>query len=305
MQVTVFGGLGTEILGALPGSPLREGIAVAETWSTGPGGSACRQAHAAARFGCSTKLIGVVGMDAFGAYVLRRMGSLGVDVSGVRAVPVALTSITARFEVPSPGEGSVRCERAASMSADWVDPWILRGSGVLLLQQDLPAADAAQLALLARQGGCLVVLNASGFNSRRTCDPIPADWVTTDARSLQNLCCAWDIFGIDPADKIRLLAARLKCGVACYLGREGALASLKNGEKVAVSGRRRVSVSERAASAFSAVFGVMMRETADPATALRYAASAAEVAELGRHHPDFADRETVERAMFPLATCGE
>lgn len=80
--VVVAGGLNTDIL-SRAGAPLRPGTSNPAHTTFSPGGVGRNLAHNLACLGVPTRLLGVVGDDAFGEGLLKLTAASGVDVSGV------------------------------------------------------------------------------------------------------------------------------------------------------------------------------------------------------------------------------
>lgn len=131
-----------------------------------PGGKSSNQAAAAALLGADVALIGHVGNDDHGAFLLNRARSAGVDTGRVTALDDSATG-TAVIAVDDAGENFIIVSPGAnaSLTADDVAAaaGLFRGAGVLTLCFEV-AMDTVRSA--ARQGsdaGLQVVLNPSPY----------------------------------------------------------------------------------------------------------------------------------------------
>src|ERR1700736_1394096 len=60
------------------------GTAVVESIEQGLGGNGANSAYTLGRLGIPVRLVGMVGADSFGDFVLAKLASAGVDISGIR-----------------------------------------------------------------------------------------------------------------------------------------------------------------------------------------------------------------------------
>ena len=81
--VVVLGGINMDLVATAARMPAPGETLIGEAFLTYPGGKGANQAVAAARLGASVRMVGRVGVDAFGPVLLEGLRSEGVDVSGV------------------------------------------------------------------------------------------------------------------------------------------------------------------------------------------------------------------------------
>ena len=85
--VVVLGGINMDLVATAARMPAPGETLIGEAFLTYPGGKGANQAVAAARLGASVRMVGRVGVDAFGPALLEGLRSEGVDVSGVAEYP--------------------------------------------------------------------------------------------------------------------------------------------------------------------------------------------------------------------------
>ncbi|HEX2856307.1 MAG TPA: ribokinase [Propionibacteriaceae bacterium] len=161
--LVVAGSLNLDLVATTARLP-RPGETVADgRFTRQAGGKGANQAAAAARLGGRVRMIGCVGTDAEGEFLLRELTTAGVDVSGVQRGEAATG--TALILVDAAGENSiVVCPGAnALLDPDAVD----LGDAALLVQLETPLPTVERL--VQRATG-LVVLNAAP--ARELPDPL-------------------------------------------------------------------------------------------------------------------------------------
>ncbi len=135
---------------------------LASSLATSPGGKGGNQAVAAARAGASVRLVAALGTDAAAGELRAHLSGSGVDVRAVTEVPgpsgSAAILVDAGAEnciVVAPGANahlSVTSTQVQSVIAD---------SDVVLISLEIPIDTAVAAAAVAREGGAVVMVNAS------------------------------------------------------------------------------------------------------------------------------------------------
>ncbi|MGB3184976.1 MAG: ribokinase [Ornithinimicrobium sp.] len=131
---------------------------------TAPGGKSSNQAVAAALLGSSVRLVGAVGDDAHGRFLLDQAREAGVDVSQVRADADHATG-SAMIVVDASGENTIIVSPGANglhtaASAGETD---VAGADVLCLCLEVPLNAVEAAARRGHEAGALVVLNLSPY----------------------------------------------------------------------------------------------------------------------------------------------
>ncbi len=123
-----------------------------------PGGKGANQAVAAARLGAKTAMMGRVGKDSFGPFLLDSLKSNQVDISNVH-VDESATG-TAMIVVDSNGQNSIVLSAGANGKVSAEDIKSIKvDAKILLLQLEIPIESVIHAAKLGRQKGMTVILN--------------------------------------------------------------------------------------------------------------------------------------------------
>lgn len=133
-----------------PGETVGDGIL-----ERGPGGKGANQAVAAARLGARVRMIGAVGDDADGGWMLDTMCQAGVDCDGVRRV--AAPTGTALIVVDAAGENQIAVCAGANGLVD-IDSVDFADDDAVLVQLEVGVELATRL---SRVVGGFFVLNAA------------------------------------------------------------------------------------------------------------------------------------------------
>jgi ribokinase len=162
MSVCVLGSMNVDIVATVAALPRAGETVMALRVERFPGGKGANQAVAAARMGADTLMIGCIGADDAGHWMLENLEASGVHATGVRIDPSQSTG-QAYINVAATGENAIvvasganRALTPADMTADR-----LRGRRVFLSQLETPVAAIAAFFdhEAAKQG--IKVLNAA------------------------------------------------------------------------------------------------------------------------------------------------
>ncbi|MEY4982008.1 MAG: hypothetical protein RIR62_274 [Pseudomonadota bacterium] len=143
--------------------PRRDETAVGRRWYPKFGGKGGNQAVAAARAGVGARMVGAVGCDGFGAFLLAALDRAGVDrrfVTETDAAPsgmsVAVQDAAGDYAATIVSGANLRIDVAAlEQGAVW------EGVAALVLQNEVAEALNLAAARIARDRGLPVVLNAA------------------------------------------------------------------------------------------------------------------------------------------------
>jgi ribokinase len=163
-RIVVLGSLNVDLVVTVPHLPHPGETVLGDGLTSYPGGKGANQAVAAARLGGQVAMVGRVGNDNFGAGLIENLDRNGVESSGVEhdsAMPTgaALIYVEAGGQnmiAVAPGAngtvGPIDAERAVSR---------LVAGDVLVLQLEIPISVIGHAAVVARQAGAFVLLNAA------------------------------------------------------------------------------------------------------------------------------------------------
>ena len=159
-DIVVVGSLNADLVVRSPRFPAPGETIRGEDLATIPGGKGANQAVAAARLGARVAMIGCVGADAFGAMLIENLKQNNVDVQHVLRDGSAATG-TAIIIVDSNGQNSIILSPGANarVSESDIEPAVLAGAQLLLLQFEIPMEAVLYAARLAKQKRVRVILN--------------------------------------------------------------------------------------------------------------------------------------------------
>lgn len=163
LPLTVIGSINQDYFTFVDEFPRDGETVIARSASTGLGGKGCNQAIAAAKLGQHTAFIGAVGADAAGDAALAGLRGFGVAVDGIARTPHTQTG-SAFIAVNSAAENTIIVHSGANaaITAGDVDRALESvGTGVLLIQGELPRAAGDAVAAHARATGLPLIVNAA------------------------------------------------------------------------------------------------------------------------------------------------
>ncbi|MGB3418425.1 MAG: ribokinase [Mesorhizobium sp.] len=161
--VVVVGSLHYDIMVDAPDRPMKGETVTGHAWRPKFGGKGGNQAVAAARSGAEVRMIGAVGDDDFGHFLLSRLADGGVDGSRVARLPEAASGMSVAISDAGGDYGAVIVS-GANLLIDphtVLDPALWAGAGVLILQNEVADALNVAAAQAARHCGAMVCLNAA------------------------------------------------------------------------------------------------------------------------------------------------
>ena len=243
-----------------------------------PGGKGANQAVAASRLGEDARLMGCVGADAFGDFLVESLAPDGVDSILVKRSPDVPTGVALIAIEEGTGMNTIVVDPGANMALtvedlDAVEPFYTR-AGIALFQLEIPLDVVAEGARRAHDHGLVTVLDA-GPPRDADLDLLAAfDVVSPNARELADLAGreVRDIKSAVRAAK-ELEAAGIK-RLVVKMGEEGALL-ITSGQAVHLPPFEIDAVdSTGAGDAFTAGLAVALAEGASDEEAVRFANAA-------------------------------
>ena len=222
-MIAVFGSVNIDLVTAVARIAAPGETVLGESYTIVPGGKGANQALAARRAGASVAMLGAVGRDGFAGPALALLREAGVDLSGV--VAVAAPTGAAFIAVDAQGANAITVAAGANAlaRAEGLAAAATEG-GILLLQREVPDAEAEAAARLARARGMRVVLNLAPSGAVPDSYLKLVDVLVVNEHEAADLAA---VLGL-PADPAGLAAhLRARFGVdatVVTLGAEGAVA---------------------------------------------------------------------------------
>jgi ribokinase len=222
-DVLVIGSLNADLVVCAPYFPKPGETISGDDLQVIPGGKGANQAVAATRQGASVAMLGRVGSDSFGPFLLDSLKSNLVDVTHVQTDAAATG--TATIIVDGNGQNSIVLSAGANgkVSPADVDSASALRPRLILLQLEIPIPTVLYAAQRARQNGSRVILNPAPAKS------IPdelislADFIIPNETEL-SLLTEIEVKDIPSAEKAaKVLLTRGAKNVIVTLGGKGAL----------------------------------------------------------------------------------
>ncbi|MDX8479832.1 PfkB family carbohydrate kinase [Mesorhizobium sp. VK24D] len=165
--VVAVGSLHYDIMVDAPDRPRKGETVTGFGWRPKFGGKGGNQAVAAARAGADVRMVGAIGDDDFGRFLLANLTAAGVDASRIAHIAGRGSGMSVAISDSGGDYGAVIVSGANTA----LDPGILddatlwRDAGVLILQNEIPDAVNLAAAKAAKSAGVPVCLNAAPHRS--------------------------------------------------------------------------------------------------------------------------------------------
>lgn len=281
MSLAVVGSLNVDYVVRVPRFPQPGETLTGSRFETFAGGKGANQACAAARLGAPVRLIGQVGHDTQGDWVLAQLGSAGVDITGVARDGSTTTGI-ALITVAADGQNDIVIVPGANgtFEVSWLERQraALERASCVLLQLEIPDAVVLAAARIAKAAGARVLLDPAP--ARPVADDLIAlcDYVTPNETELAMLAGQEPAGPLTRADARRLaeiVRGRGAARVVVKMGPAGALLVGDAGEHFWEAPHVEVADTTAAGDCFNGGFAVALAEGRSPADAGRFATLAA------------------------------
>ncbi len=222
-DILVVGSLNADLVVRAPRFPQPGETISGEDLQVIPGGKGANQAVAAARLGANVSMLGRVGKDNFGDFLLKNLKSNNVDSQHVQRDDASTG--TATIIVDSNGQNSIVLSAGANgkvTPADVEHASFLHHK-LLLLQLEIPTLTVLRAAQLARENNVRVILNPAPAKEIPDELIALADFIIPNETEL-SLLTGMDVNDIPSAEKAaRVLLQRGAKNVIVTLGSKGAL----------------------------------------------------------------------------------
>ncbi|TLN05733.1 ribokinase, partial [bacterium] len=160
--ILVIGSLNMDLVVRVPRHPRLGETLLGGAFQTFPGGKGANQAVAAARLGAPVRMLGRVGADGFGAALLAALQADGVDTTLIQKDPLAASGV-ALITVSEDGQNTIVVAAGANGRLSAADllaaEEAFEGTGVVVLQLEIPLPAVEAAARLGQKHGAAVVLN--------------------------------------------------------------------------------------------------------------------------------------------------
>ena len=305
-NILVVGSLNTDLVVRAPRFPAPGETIQGEDLATFPGGKGANQAVAMARLGTNVSMLGRVGRDNFGDFLINNLSKNKVNTKFIQRDDASTG--TAIIVVDSNGQNSIVLSPGANgkvtpadvSAASFSDP--SAGSGqtfsLLLLQLEIPLETVFSAARLAHENGIRVILNPAP--ARALPDELIAltDYLIPNETELSLLTAmpVTDISSVESAAKeLRKRGAQT---VIVTLGANGALLVSKESIKHIPSFKINAVDTTAAGDAFIGGFATALLQDKPLDEAIRYgcACGALAATKFGAQ-PSLPTKKEVERLM--------
>ena len=221
-RAVVVGSINVDHVAGVEHLPQPGETVLARSYAVHAGGKGANQTIALARAGAAVMLVGRVGRDDDGHFVLSTLREAGVDTTHVGSTADAPTG-RAFIQVSPTGENVICVVGGANATLTPADlpADAIASAGVLVLQGEIPAPTSLAAARIAAGGGARVVLNLAPWY------PVPADALANVGVLVVNESEAGEELSLDgwavrdrPVEVVRRLA-ELGPDVVLTLGAQG------------------------------------------------------------------------------------
>lgn len=227
-NILVIGSLNADLVVRTPRFPQPGETISGEDLQVIAGGKGANQAVAASRLGANVSMLGRVGKDNFGEFLLENLKSNHVDTSLIQRDEASTG--TATIIVDSNGQNSIVLSAGANskVSSSDVELASLSKFSLLLLQLEIPTPTVLSATKLAKQNGVRVILNPAPAKQLPDELIALADFIIPNETEL-SLLTDMEVKDISSAEKAgQVLLERGTKNVIVTLGGKGALIVNKN-----------------------------------------------------------------------------
>jgi len=269
-KILVVGSLNADLVVRAPRFPRPGETISGEDLQVIPGGKGANQAVAAARLGAHVSMLGRVGRDNFGGFLLDNLKSNNVDSQLVQRDDASTG--TAIIVVDADGQNSIVLSPGANGKVFPLDVEHASFStfDLLLLQLEIPIPTVLRAAQLARQNGVRVLLNPAPAKELPDEMIALADFLIPNETEL-SLLTGMEVRDVPSAEAAaKKLLERGAQNVIVTLGSKGALIVNKQTSKLVDTFNVDVVDTTAAGDAFIGGFAVALDSASLLADAVRY-----------------------------------
>jgi ribokinase len=229
-MIVVFGSLNVDLVLVATEHPRPGETVLCSASALSPGGKGNNQAVAAKRAGADVAMIGTVGHDVLGDFLIDRLRAEGLDAARISRTHAAMTGC-ASVAVDRRGENVIYVASGANAlaRADDVGDALLARAGTVVCQMEVPPAETFRLLARAKRSGTArTLLNLA---PARDLDPTAlaairelVDILLVNRQEAAQLadCLGLDLAQAETAGVAEALARRLNVTCVLTLGADGA-----------------------------------------------------------------------------------
>jgi ribokinase len=223
LNVVVVGTPAMDLMAKVSALPHTDGLAIAETYGSYPGGAGANVAVGVARLGGRVGFLGILGDDEYGRLLLRAFEDEGIDTHGVR-IARGKSSPSCFIAVGPRGERMIFALGGEALleEVDELEVLLLRGIRALYLT-DVPIRVATAAMTAVREEGGFVFLSPGGLLISGGLEPMRPLLARADAVVISQAECSRLFVKETREQAARSLAAAGPGVVVMTLGSEGAL----------------------------------------------------------------------------------
>ena len=297
-DILVVGSLNADLVVRAPRFPQPGETISGEDLQVIPGGKGANQAVAAARLGVNVSMLGCVGKDNFGDFLLDNLKSNNVDTNLIRRDDSSTG--TATIIVDADGQNSIVLSPGANgkVASSDVEHASFSNFSLILLQLEIPTPTVYSAAKLAKQNNVRVILNPAPAKELPDELISLADFIIPNETEL-SLLTGVEVKDIPSAEKAaRILLDKGAQNVIVTLGNKGALIINKEISEQADTYPVDVVDTTAAGDAFIGGFAVALDSASSLADAVQYGCACGALActKFGAQ-PSLPTKEEVERFM--------
>ena len=151
--------------------PITGETILGDNYNIGPGGKGCNQAIAISRLGGKVNFISKLGDDDYGKLAINKLKQDNIDTSNIIISNKHKTGVAGIHVDRNTGKNAIIVVRGApaSLTKEEIDTNIIKKSKIFLTQLEIPKEVTLHCLKIAKENGCLTILN-----------PAPASEITEE-----------------------------------------------------------------------------------------------------------------------------
>jgi ribokinase len=299
-RILVIGSSNTDMVARVSRFPAPGETISGRDFETFAGGKGANQAVAATRAGGIVTFASAIGDDHLGQRALAALEQEGIDTAFIKKIS-GVASGVALITVNGVGENQIVVVPGANeyQLPEDLRPIDVARYAVVILQCEIPLETVTAALQLARQAGCVTIVNpAPAVQLPESVKPL-IDILVPNEHELA-VCAAG---GLEPGANLRDHARRLIGGgienIVVTMGKEGAAWYSRNEEFSVPAPRAKAIDTVGAGDCFTGAFAVAIAEGRDMAAAMDFACHAAAFSVQRRGaQPSFPKREDIEASVL-------